>query len=994
VNTTLRRVALVICLGRIGVAGSAASFYVVPPPEGNDANPGSEAQPFATIQKGIDAASQGDTVIVSPGTYVEGVRFKGKNLVLRSTNPLDPDVVSQTVIHGNGAQIVVQFDGSESAACRLEGFTLTRGSVIGSDALGGGINGGAASQRTRATIRNNRIIDNQETGIACCDGLVEGNVISQNTSWKGAGGLAYCDGVIRGNRILENQTFQAGVAGGLAWCSGLIEGNTIAGNASASPAASGGGLAYCHGVLRSNSVSGNRSSSDAGGGFDHCDGTIEGNRITQNTAMYGGGLAHSLGLIQGNLIATNNPSGIYRCDAAVRNNVILGNQGHGLVECNGTIVNNTVCDNASYGLEDCHGPILNCIVWGNIDDGAEQLRASSVPAYSCVQHWPGGGVGNFAFAPHLLDAAAGDCRLQPWSPAIDAGDPASDASREPASSRSRIDMGAFGNTAEAGTPSPDTDSDELPDAWEEQWFGNLGQAASGDPDGDGILNLAEYRYGWDPRATAATRIQNRTQERWYETIQTALGESVKDDQIVVEPGVHRENVHFQGRNVGLRSTNPADPEVVARTIIEGYASGAVIAFDGTEDEEYCLVEGLTLRHGYAADGSREARGICGGTADRHTKAHIINNVITGSNAERGAGLIYCDGILYGNTITNNAAWTGGGLAACNGMIEANLIARNRAGLGGGLDDCDGFISRNVIAENLGHGGGGGLAGCDGMIQDNVIRGNRTEQDESSGGGLKGCDAWIAYNVIVGNRSRCDGGGGLAGCGANIVGNLIAANATDGAGGGLVYCDGLLQNNTVADNQARTSSSGGMAYCGGIIQNCIVWGNAPASGPQLLECSLPTYSCIQGWTGGGEGNLTHDPCFTSPSTGNYRLGSASPCIDAGDPGWAINLPERDLAGNCRVLYGGRRFVVDMGAYEFALVRCEMAPDRQRVTLTWNSRPGKYYYISCSANLQTWFGAVRVPSAGDSTTSWTDDGSLNSGPIAKTPACFYRIQESIR
>ena len=89
-------------------------------------------------------------------------------------------------------------------------------------------------------------------------------------------------------------------------------------------------------------------------------------------------------------------------------------------------------------------------------------------------------------------------RLQPWSPAIDAGDPASDASTEPESSGRRIDVGAFGNTSQAGTPSPDVDGDSLPDAWEQEWFGGLGQTAAGDPDGDGIVNLTEFRYGWDP----------------------------------------------------------------------------------------------------------------------------------------------------------------------------------------------------------------------------------------------------------------------------------------------------------------------------------------------------------------------------------------------------------------------------------------------------------------------------------------------------------------
>jgi len=221
-----------------------------------------------------------------------------------------------------------------------------------------------------------------------------------------------------------------------------------------------------------------------------------------------------------------------------------------------------------------------------------------------------------------------------------------------------------------------------------------------------------------------------------------------------------------------------------------------------------------------------------------------------------------------------------------------------------------------------------------------------------------------------------------------VENLIAYNTTDGTGGGLMDCDGLIQNNTVADNRAWGPAGSGLAYCGGVIQNCIVWGNTPAGGPQLLECSLPTYSCIQGWTGGGEGNLTADPCFLSPTTGNYRLTAASPCIDAGDPSGA-NLAERDLVGNRRVQYGGERLAVDLGAYEFAIARCELVSDPPHVTLTWSSRSDRVYYVSWSSDLSTWSPPVRIPSAGDFTTTWMD-----SDPPASTPARLYRIQESVR
>jgi thrombospondin type 3 repeat protein len=44
----------------------------------------------------------------------------------------------------------------------------------------------------------------------------------------------------------------------------------------------------------------------------------------------------------------------------------------------------------------------------------------------------------------------------------------------------------------------DSDGDGLPDDWEMAHFGSLGHAGNGDPDGDGVSNLNEYRAGTDP----------------------------------------------------------------------------------------------------------------------------------------------------------------------------------------------------------------------------------------------------------------------------------------------------------------------------------------------------------------------------------------------------------------------------------------------------------------------------------------------------------------
>jgi hypothetical protein len=47
-------------------------------------------------------------------------------------------------------------------------------------------------------------------------------------------------------------------------------------------------------------------------------------------------------------------------------------------------------------------------------------------------------------------------------------------------------------------PGNDTDNDGLPDTWEMQYWGNLAQTATGDPDNDGFTNLQEYENVTNP----------------------------------------------------------------------------------------------------------------------------------------------------------------------------------------------------------------------------------------------------------------------------------------------------------------------------------------------------------------------------------------------------------------------------------------------------------------------------------------------------------------
>jgi len=83
---------------------------------------------YSSIQEGIDAASDGDTILVHPGTYEGPIDFERKNLVVGSLFMLEEDesYISQTIIMGGdiNQSPFVQIDGISEEEVELNGFTF------------------------------------------------------------------------------------------------------------------------------------------------------------------------------------------------------------------------------------------------------------------------------------------------------------------------------------------------------------------------------------------------------------------------------------------------------------------------------------------------------------------------------------------------------------------------------------------------------------------------------------------------------------------------------------------------------------------------------------------------------------------------------------------------------------------------------------------------------------------------------------------------------
>jgi hypothetical protein len=429
------------------------------------------------------------------------------------------------------------------------------------------------------------------------------------------------------------------------------------------------------------------------------------------------------------------------------------------------------------------------------------------------------------------------------------------------------------------------------------------------------------------------------------TIQEAVDAAADGDTIIINPGTYsgRGNcdVDLRGKALTIWSTDPLDPDIVARTIIDCAGSptephrGFYIV-----DSNGVVLAGLTITRGLALSGGAI---YCQNSTLDLMNCRILDNATLPGDSETpdggpGGGL-YCEGSIVkivGCTIRGNTAGDGvsseegragaggdgGGLCSVKSdlQVAVSTISYNAAGAGGS-------------GPQSGRSGrGGGLYADAATLDRCIIEANRA----SEGGGVFSSVLEISNSLVAGNQA---GQGGGLWCDAGVVhlctvaGNVVSRSRADAndlaapAGAGI-FCtpDVAVQNSILSDN--TPDQIAGHDY------RKVVYSNIKYATEDDSAVENPLFVRSGRWVHAKDSSLVLAPDDPNAVwvSGNYRLRVNSPLLDAGDPNYIPLEVEKDLDGNAR----RADVAVDLGAYESAA----LVP----VYRFWSASLGRHFYTA--------------------------------------------------
>ncbi len=927
---------------------------------GHDDNPGTEAQPFATVTKALSAAKPGTWIHIGQGVFAFpqerfplrmdkiGIRLIGSGMdatVLRAVNSTnralelwgnvgDAMIARLTVEGGyltNGAAFPYQALNYENpfnrrgAGLYLLNSMLTLSEVRVTNCTIRGIMNehlfgvGVYAHNSFGVITQCVIVANQSgngqsnTGDGLGAGLavwggewkVVDSVIIQNKGWFGNNGGNYGGGVYlnSGNSWLER-------------C--RISGNSLSGQAIA--LRQGGGI-----YLMAGNVS---------------DCVIVSNTMTAtvNINALGGGIVMVRGLIRNTLVADNfairDGGGIYASGGAIESVTVAGNRSQEASTVAGVFLAGVLPQ------------VLNCVFDSNsrLWDGQDVSisETGGTVSYSCTT--PGrGGTGNRGPGAQLWDHATSNYRLRPGSPAMDSAlEQSWMATAVDGDGQSRIrngapDMGFY----EAQPPNegplrinfignPREGWDALNVSFEAYVHGaqTNGLVYSWDYENDAVVDES----GADKRAVSHLYTPGRYHVRLVVANDLSESEELsKGGYVFVSPSqmyVSTAGDNSDGTSWGkaFHSLQSALDMALGSNVIylrgETFMLSTTVVWSGTA--------GVEVRGGYEGVGTP-------GLRDWQLWPTILRRNSSAGNF-RILFMSYAGGLLSGLTLADGYTTE----------LAAQPIA---PGSGGGIrmEYSDLTIEHCIFTNNQGRTSGnsymwgGGLFALSSRLDvsnclfvGNIAYGGPvvSANNRSLGGGLAatGCALRVVASRFIRNDADAGGnhqswGGGLYAIGGtNIIRNSLFAfnracpnTRNSGYGGGLYINPGTwVENCTVISNQTRnpdsTASGDGIYQNGGSITNTIVYFNAnlmsnTVNNIRILTSAAVGYSCASDLTEGVNGNITAEPLFENLLSGDGVLKAASPCRNAGLVlDWMTGAT--DLAGRPRILQG----VPDMGALE--------------------------------------------------------------------------------